>query len=271
MGKKGRYEAAVEEILQRYLRTGSDAELQNYLAANSNLPGPRGNLELAHGFADVAARFSAEHPEEMWSLVSRLSAITPKEAPVNDPRELIPFCGTVGAGAIGAARDDRFDMAMDLLRNKAPDPRWRTREGVAMGLQRLIGTRGSPVLRNLEGWISVDEWLTMRAVAAGVAEPALLKDMEIAATALNLHRVIIDHVVASHDRRGDEFRALRQTLGYSLSVVVSSQPVPGFQDLRRLAELDDKDIRWIVRENLKKKRLCGNFPREVEELTIMLG
>jgi hypothetical protein len=271
MGRKGRHEARVEEVLQRYLSTGNDAELQTYLAGNSNLPGPRGNLELANAFADVAARLSAEHPGELWSLVYRFSAIDPKEAPVNDPRELVPFCGTVGAGAIGASRDDLYDMAMDVLRHKASDPRWRTREGVAMGLQRLIGSRGSRVMRDLEGWISGDDWLAMRAVAAGAAEPALLKDMRITAAALDLHRAIIDRVAASQDRRCDEFRALRQTLGYSISVVVSSSPLPGFQYLSHLAELDDKDIRWIVRENLKKKRLYGHFPREVGVLATMLG
>lgn len=266
MGRKEGYAEAVSDLLDDFLRTTDDRKIREYLAANSNLPGPRGNLELAHAFADEAGACSVAEPERIWDLVSNLSAVPPSEAPVNDPKELIPFSGTVAAGAIGAVREEYEKKAFALLKRTASDPRWRTREGVAMGLQRMIRRNGLSVLKELDGWVAGDRWMAMRAVAAGVAEPPLLKDPHIAKGALELHKKIVARVLASDSRRTEEFRTLRQALGYSLSVVMVACPKEGLDYLRELAGSYDPDVRWIVKENLKKNRLVKSFPRETEEL-----
>jgi hypothetical protein len=56
-------------------------------------------------------------------------------------------------------------------------------------------------------------------------------------------------------RRANATRTLRQALGYAWSVVIAALPVEGLSALRRLQDSSDPDIRWIVRENLKKARL----------------
>jgi len=117
----------------------------------------------------------------------------------------------------------------------------------------------------LECWIKNSNWLTMRAVAAGVAEPALLKDTQTAKAALDLHRKIIAQVLAVKERKSDEFKTLRQALGYSLSVVICAIPKEGFGYLRNLIDSRDADVLWVIRENLKKNRLTKNFPAEVAE------
>ena len=111
----------------------------------------------------------------------------------------------------------------------------------------------------------------MRAVAAGVAEPPLLIDQRAALGALDLHKRIIDRVLASGDRTSESFRTLRKGLGYSFSVVVGACPEDGFVYLEELAATSDMDVRWIVRENLKKKRLAGRFPREVERVLALMA
>lgn len=268
MGRKESYAGAVKELLDEYLRTADDRRIREYITANSNLPGPRGNLELAQAFADEVEDLSEAEPESMWGLASGLAAVTPSEAPVNDPKELIPFCGAVAIGAIGSAYESYEEKAFARLKEMAEDPRWRTREGVAMGIQRMIGGGGLPVLKELDAWVAGDRWLVMRAVAAGVAEPPLLKDPQIAQAALGLHKQIIAQVLASDSRRTDEFRTLRQALGYSLSVVVAARPKEGFEYLRELVGTDDADLQWIIKENLKKNRLIKNFPREIKTLNI---
>jgi len=40
--------------------------------------------------------------------------------------------------------------------------------------------------------------------------------------------------------------------------------------LRKLAAVHDRDMAWIIRENLKKKRLSDPFPKEVEQVTLIL-
>jgi hypothetical protein len=57
------------------------------------------------------------------------------------------------------------------------------------------------------------------------------------------------------DRREEPFRVLRQALGYCWSVAVAALPDEGMRRLERWVGSEDPDVRWIVRENLKKRRL----------------
>jgi len=43
------------ERLSRFLTEDAAGELEDFLLASSGLPGPRGNLELAHALADLLA------------------------------------------------------------------------------------------------------------------------------------------------------------------------------------------------------------------------
>jgi hypothetical protein len=124
----------------------------------------------------------------MWELASRLVSVSPDEAPVNNLKEFLPFCGAVMIGTVGSVHGAFCRRALALLKNLADDARWRTREGVAMGIQRLVAKRGQSALNKLDGWVAKNEWLAMRAVAAGVAEPALLRDEQAAKYALELHK-----------------------------------------------------------------------------------
>jgi hypothetical protein len=189
------------------------------------------------------------------------------QAPVNAPEELIPFCGALGLGAIGALSPSLFHPALAALRRLAHDPRWRMREAVCCGLQRLLALQTQATLNTLAGWVAPGEWLEMRAAAAAVAEPALLEDERTAVSALQLHRDIMDHVVAAEDRRAETFRVLRKGLGYTLSVVVCARPHEGFAFMARLVDSGDPDVLWIVKQNLRKNRLLKNFPQEVASLT----
>jgi hypothetical protein len=97
--------------------------LDEYLLEESGLPGPRGNIELAQAIADVGDE----------KLFRRLIGFTAEKAPVNSPYEFLAFCGTVG---MGRSLAEGHREALEILRAQASDPRWRVREGVAMGLQR---------------------------------------------------------------------------------------------------------------------------------------
>ena len=57
------------------------------------------------------------------------------------------------------------------------------------------------------------------------------------------------------DRGDPDVRVLRQTLGYCWSVVVAADPPRGLPAFRRLEAMGDSDMRWIARENRKKKRM----------------
>ena len=270
MSKKESYKDVLVCLFDEFLKTGNEDKIRDYLASNSSLPGPRGNLELSYAFAEVAEDFSTRDLIKMWELALGLINVSADEAPVNDPKEFLPFCGAVAIGAVASTHEEFFRRAFPLLKRHANDSRWRMREGVAMGLQKLIARQGQNALRELDGWIGKNEWLVMRALAAGVAEPALLRDEQIARGALALHEKIFSQVLAARERKTDEFRTLRQALGYSLSVVICAVPKEGFEYVQQIAGSRDADILWVIRENLKKNRLVKNFPDEVEAVKKLL-
>jgi hypothetical protein len=271
MSKREDHKRELIVLLDACIATGKDRTLLDYIAANSNLPGPRGNLELAAAFADLVAQYASENGERLWGLCAKMAAVSPDEAPVNDPRELIPFCGAVGMGTLGAACPTLRAEAMTSLRALANDSRWRMREAVPMALQRLIARHPQETLDALAQWAGSGSPLEMRATAAGVAEPALLKRTETAQAALKLHAIILDRIQEIEGRKSDAFKALRKGLGYTLSVVVRALPEEGFALMRQLATSQDRDLLWIVKENLKKNRLVKNFSTKVASIKSSLG
>lgn len=232
MGKTERY----AEIL----RTLDDWE--PFLLAESGLPGPRGNLELAQAVAleGDEARFR------------RYLAFDAERAPTNSPYEFLAVCGVVGLGRLLA---EGRSGVLASIRACASDPRWRMREGVCLALQHLGRVNMAALVREMEGW-SRGNLLERRAAAAAVCEPQLLRDQEQARRVLQ----ILDDVTASicevDDRKSEEFRALRKGLGYCWSVAVAALPGEGKRRMERWFASDDRDIIWIMKENLKKNRLA---------------
>lgn len=254
------------KLLDDFLISGDGKALTEYLVSKSNLPGPRGNLELAAAFADLIEVNLSKNPERLWDLCIKAISISSDEAPVNDPKEFITFCGAIGLGAIGSLSSLLFDKALFLLKELARDSRWRTREAVAIGLQKMLARKPEETLNALDGWIENSDWLVMRAVAAGVAEPRLLRNAQIAKKGLAFHKKIFAKILAAKERKSYEFKAMRKGLGYTFSVVICGLPKEGFRLMHKLAFSQDVDILWIVRQNLGKNRLISNFPNEVASI-----
>jgi len=270
MRKRERHRNDLTPLVEEALNTGDAAPLEQYVVAHSNLPGPRGNLELAQAFGDVIEALTLQDPDRVWRLCVQMADRSPRDAPVNAPKELIPFCGAVGVGAIGATCEERFAPALALLRTLAGDPRWRMREAVAFGLQRMLETRGVDTLETMEGWVAPSAWFAMRAAAAAVAHPAHLQDRLFARSALDLHQKILAHVLVAEDRRSEPFRVLRKGLAYTVSVVVQAVPEDGFRWMAELAESGDPDVVWILKQNLRKRRLTRYFAEDVAAIRGML-
>jgi hypothetical protein len=212
-----------------------------FLLAESGLPGPRGNIELAQAVAD-------EGNEAMFARWRTLDA---QQAPVNSPYEFLAFCGTLGLGRLLA--EGHLDV-LSTLRACASDPRWRTREAVAMALQRWGRVDMDALLEAMAEWITGNPY-EQRAVVAGLCEPDLLRKAEHAARVLHLLDRVTESVAQVTDRRSDAFIALRKGLGYGWSVAVCALPDVGKPLIEKWLASEDKDIHWIMKENLKKARL----------------
>jgi hypothetical protein len=103
-------------------------------------------------------------------------------------------------------------------------------------------------------WVS-GNFLEQRALAAGICEPDLLSDPRHAELALQLLEQITQLLSGVENRKSEDFKVLRKGLGYCWSVAVAANPEIGKPAFEKLLELDDKDVQWIIRENLKKNRL----------------
>lgn len=214
-----------------------------FLLAESGLPGPRGNIELAHAVAE-------EGNEEIFE---RFLGFDSEKAPTNSPYEFLAFCGTLGLGKllVEGNRD-----VVGRLRACASDTRWRTREAVAMALQRWGEVDMESLLQEMSEW-SRGSLLERRAAVAALCEPRLLHDAEDTARVLDLLDAVTASVAQVEDRQSEEFKALRKGLAYCWSVAVAALPEVGKRKMEQWFESSDRDVRWIMKENLRKKRLMS--------------
>lgn len=220
----------------------SDPEaIKDYLLAHSGLPGPRSNLELAHIAAEIV-------PSSIYSPWLELS---PVEVPENTPQV---FLVIIAVMALGKKITRGESEGFICLRKFATDPRWRVREAVAMALQYIGRKNWELLLEELNQWIG-DDPLEMRAIAAGLCEPDLLLNKHHAHQVLDFLQKITDRFITIPDRKTDAVRTLRQGLGYCWSVAIVADPAYGKPLFETLTTSPDPDVKWIVRENLKKNRM----------------
>ena len=205
-----------------------------YLKKNSGLPGPRANLELVQAVGDEA------DADRLW----RLSASSD---------EFLALCGTAGLGKVALMEPE---TVMTWLRELASDERWRVREGVAIALQR-IGRESMPrLLADMQAW-SEDGPYVQRAAAAGLCEPALLKDRTHAVQVLEILDRMTDSLAKAEHRRDEGFRVLRQTLGYCWSVAAAAAPENAGPYVEKWLQSPNKDVAWVMNSNLEKARMAG--------------
>jgi len=96
-----------------------------------------------------------------------------------------------------------------------------------------------------------------RAAAAALCEPALLKREEDVGDVLAILDAITASLARSTDRGSEDVRTLRQGLAYCWSVAVAAAPDLRRPFMERWMNDDDPDIRWVMRQNLSKKRLAA--------------
>lgn len=269
MGKKESYKQNLKVLFEKLLKESCIEDLIKYLLDNSNLPGRHSNLGLAEMFVEIIEELKIEHIKKINELVIHLLKFTASEAPVNDPKEFLPFCGTWALGSIGTT-ESHAQIAISNLKIMAQDSRWRVREAVAKAITLLAKYNSKALLTELENWLKTeDNWLVMRAIVAGLAERGL--DENTVNQALEFHKKIINKIQVNDDRNSEEFKALRKGLGYTLSVVVQATPISGFNYMEQLAKSKDKDVIWIVKNNLSKNRLIKNFPNEVNQIKTLIN
>jgi len=227
------------EMHTKYLKNNSN--WLDYLKEHSGLPGPRGDLELLQVVADLG-------DEQFF-----MDCLDYDEtiAPTNTPGEFVAACGVTGLGSLISRGMIQY---YELLKKYASDSRWRVREGVAFALQ-IIGKKDfESLIERLCDWKNGNPF-EKRAVVTGLCEPVLIKEKKNALVVLELLENIFNSIEMISERKNESFRVLKKGLGYGLSVAIVAYPQKGKALFERLLLKQDIDIGWILKENLKKKRL----------------
>jgi hypothetical protein len=242
MGKK-------EDLIKK-LKTIIDnrGKLEKFIIENSNLPGPRGNLELAYTLAEIY---------DNLDILLKWIEITEDQADVNNPKSFLAFCSAVCLGKIYTKNKDK--KLISILKNLANDGRWRMREAVAFGFQN-IGEHDFKELKSIfSEWIKESNNLEKRAILVSLAHPKFLDEKNA-----KFCFEITDTILKEMDRENN-FDVLRKGLEFTISVFAAANPELGFDFIKKWIG-KDKIIDRIMKENLKKNRLVKKYPEEVKSL-----
>lgn len=223
----------------------------DYLLSNSGLPGPRVNLELLQ-----AVYLEGEESRFLHYLREYRQ---PEKAPVNSQQQFLFLCGVVGLGRMLPA-----EGIFSELRLLASDPRWRVREGVCIALQYFGDRDIHSLLFEMKSW-SEGSYLEQRAAVAALCEPRLLKKEDVAIQVIEIVDEVTAYLSKAQERRREDYKILRQGLAYCWSVAVVGQPNRGKKYMENWLQSEDKDVQWVMRENLKKKRLERMDPIWVQD------
>jgi hypothetical protein len=140
------------------------------------------------------------------------------------------------------------------LRQFASDERWRIREAVAMALQRVGDGDIGFLLQEMKEW-SKGNALEQRAAIAALCDPRLLASDEVSSSVLDILDDVTLSITNSEDIKSKAFELLKKGLAYCWSVAVVACPEKGKKLFEKWVRSKDKNVIWIMKQNLKKKRL----------------
>ena len=243
-----------------------DKTVENYLLDNSNLPGKRGNIELGFSFADYIEENYTNDKLKFFKYCLTLISENNEEKKDSGNEEFLPFCAIIALGRIGKIDIKKENEVIELLKVYARDGRWRIRESVAMAIQELMDVNPEETIEKLKKWLNEENYLIYRALLAGLAEPRLMKNKNIAKASLAIHKAIIEKVEREKEIKDKDYKVLIKGLCYTLSVVITGIEDEGFDYLEELIKKDNPIIKKILQENLKKNRLKRLDENKVLEL-----
>ncbi|MEK4512480.1 hypothetical protein [Paenibacillus sp. FSL K6-2524] len=215
---------------------------ESYLLQNSGLPGPRANLTLLYVAAELGN-------EEIFR--SFLDFQVEDDHHGDSPDEFIVMCGVVGLGKLLAQGKEEYWVQ---LKRYASDSRWRIRESVAMALQIYGEYNMERLLSEMAIW-SVERLLEQRAAVAAICEPKLLKDARYGEKLFIILNQTTSSLLIEDNRKEDGFLVLKKALAYCWSVAIAAYPDQGKNAFQPWLNYENKDIRWVLKENLTKNRL----------------
>jgi len=210
------------------------------------------NLELAFAMAEIY--------DDLEVLIQWIN-ITEDQAAGDTAKSFLPFCAAVCLGNVYTKKRDK--KTINILKGLANDSRWRIREAVAFGFQ-IIGKADFNRLRDIfSEWIKNSNNMEKRAILVSLAHPEILDENR------SIFCFEICEVVLKEMDQKVDMDVLRKGLDFTISVFIIANPLLGFDFIKKWLGID-KDIDKIMRSNLKKNRLVKRFPKEVNNLLMII-
>jgi|GEM_PF-1640777 len=258
MNKRNKYKG----ILSNIYNNGFD-KIKDYLINNSNLPGPAVNLSLSYAFADLIK--DIEYSQGMYNIITDW-LVNYDEVDVNEPKIIIPVSVIQALGEIfnKISINQIKNEIIDRFKYYSNDKRWRIREAVCFALQRIGENDFNAINKIFLRWINNASLLEQRAIIVSLAHYPILNKKDNILFSLEISEVILNNILKYEDKKNEDFRIIKKALSFTLSVYVSKLPDDGFKLLEKWAKVDDKDIKDIIKSNLKKSRLSKNYKENVD-------
>lgn len=212
----------------------------DYLLLNSKLPGPRSNLELLYEFIQNADRTEV------------LKCLNINYVAANSPEEFVLSCG-VGA-SIYLAIVNHTEIGIDL-KGFANHESWRVREAVCIGFQKSKENLKPNEMLEYLAPLKVGTELEVRTYIATLSEPILLRNYIDSNLLLHiLYDTTITHF-NNQNKLNEPQQVLKKALGYCWSVALCGENADRTIFEKLIEHKENKHIKWIIAENLKKNRL----------------
>jgi hypothetical protein len=123
-----------------------------------------------------------------------------------------------------------------------------------MALQRIGDVNIDFLLQEMDKW-SIGNLFEKRATIAALCEPRLLSSNKVVGSVLKILDKVTTSFANLQDRNSEDFEALKKGLAYCWSVAVAAYPEKGKKLIEKWIKTGDKDIIWVMKQNLKKNIL----------------
>lgn len=242
-----------DQALEIYL-SNDVTQLFDYCCEHSNLPGPRGNLELVESFY----QYQLIH-DRPWTF-SDLLWLIDHSSTDQDPMTMAVATGLVAISTY--AQSQPKDTALVLYKAMS-DMRWRIRELVCEAYKKIGLINPLQLIDFFEQLPRPLNGLHYRAMIVTFAHPELLRMEGIKQAALTTLENAIKYYLEEVGAIMEGKEVLEKGLAFAPSVIIASYPEEGFALMNQYSGCHPKlDKLW--NENLKKKRLTSKYPLEVE-------
>lgn len=240
--------------------------LCTYMMDLSNLPGPRGNLEMIHEFSKYI-----EMQPKTESLFDLLLRLWGTDSDGDNPETILTLSGLIAVSNYCEIVEFEHRV-LNVITEAMNDTRWRVREIVQESLKIIAHFDYTYLISYFDSFKSptVLEW---RAMITTLAHPEILKTPLQISYALGMLEKTFDaykEFEVTEDKNDASFVAFIKGLMFAPSVIVSVAPDKGFKILENSIN-HSKKMNQIIKSNLKKNRVVKNNEARCNELLLMMS